>query len=158
MSSSDVNTQSEPTALRNSPSAAFQSRWLTPGGMAISDLPSNRRTRPDDPRIELRRLVEAGSHGGIGRPEITRRRRVPGNESIGERARPDRARRLELFVKMRIGRAHDAVNRGASLQRLVLGFEDDAQAVLPAEPLEQEQRRPLGEPGDRARSGSPAFQ
>src|SRR5690606_5010057 len=115
MSSSDVKTQSAPTASRNSPIAAFQSRWLTPGGMAISDLPSNRRTRRDDPRIKLRRLVEPGRHARIGRSEITRGHGGPGHESIGERARPARARRVELVVKMRIGSAHDAVNRGASL-------------------------------------------
>src|SRR5690606_41760176 len=103
MSSSDVNTQSEPTALRNSPSAAFQSRWLTPGGMAISDLPSNRRTRRDDPRIKLRRLVEPGRHARIGRSEITRGHGGAGHESIGGRARPARARRVELVGKKRDG-------------------------------------------------------
>src|SRR5690606_3496337 len=149
-SSSDVNTHSGPTASRNSSSAALKSRSLTPGGVAISDLPANRGARRDDPRVELRRLVEPSREAGVGRAAIRRRDGAGRDQRVGERARPAFARGIELEREIGRGRSDDAMARRSVRARLVLGYEHDAQAVIPREALEEKERGPLGQAGDRA--------
>src|SRR5690606_21741696 len=88
-SSSDVKTQSAPTAARNSSRAALKSASLTPGGLAMVEFSSDsgRFARGDDPGTERRRLSEA-REATVGRTEVARRGPRSGDQGVGEDARP----------------------------------------------------------------------
>src|SRR5690606_12774482 len=144
--SSDENTQSAPTASRNSSSAAAKSRSLMPGGRtAILELLSNRRPRRNDPRIELRRLAEVRGEPGVRRTRVSCRRAAADDQRVGKRGWPASSGESERVGEARMAAADDAVRRVGR----VLGLEDDSEIVLPREPLEQEEGRPLGEAGNR---------
>src|SRR5690606_34222218 len=97
----------------------------------------------------LRRLAEVRGKPGVGRTRVARGDRRRSDERVCEDARPALRREVELVRETRIGRAYDAVCRAAPAVRRMLGFEYDAHAVIPCEPLEQEERGTLGQAGDR---------